>query len=421
MPLPTRNSRTSSAALGEIDRLSATIRELGVALGRVIARIEGQATFETAERFRRLAKARRAGETSAGKKLGQAVRSLSAPAAFNQAMAFTLYFELVNLAEEDFRIMLLRERRAARLLGKEGGAVMRESIEAAVGELKAAGVGAKEMQGLLDRLAIELVFTAHPTESKRRTMLTKLQRLAEALRQRAHPELAVDPASLDAECIEREVASLWLTDRSRSERPEVTDEARTGLWYFDTTLFDTLPRLHADMKRALARYYPDVKAPGRWLSFGSWIGGDRDGNPNVTAAVTAEILLFHRRLALEKLRLAAHRLSRTLTVSDRRDTVVPALAEDLKDTLHLSRHLEDMAKRYPHEPYRLVLGVLRERLIQAGIEVRDSRVLEADTVEVPVSRCQDRGEYPGNDQAEFAGGEWGTADGRRPRGHARSG
>lgn len=365
-----------------MNQLSADVRELGAALGRVIARIEGQATFETVERLRKLAKSRRAGEVSAGDALATAVESLPATAAFDQAMAFTLYFELVNLAEENFRIMLLRQRRAARLLRTDGGEVMRESIEAAVGELKAAGVDAAAMQSLVDRLAIELVFTAHPTESKRRTLLTKLQRLGEILRQRAHPELAVDPTLLDAECVEREIASLWLTDRSRAARPEVTDEARTGLWYFDTTLFETLPRLHADMKRALARYYPGVNPPKRWLSFGSWIGGDRDGNPNVTPAVTGEILLFHRRLALDKLRLAAHRLSRTLTVSDRRDTVVPALQTGLRESLHLSRHLEEMGKRYPHEPYRLLLGVLRERLSQAFADVRDLHVLEAGAEKV---------------------------------------
>ena len=388
MSIRENTSRPAASSPRETNQLSADIRALGTALGRVIAQIEGQPAFETVERLRKLAKARRAGDATSGAELATTVAGLPAAAAFNQAMAFTLYFELVNLAEENFRIMLLRQRRAARLLKNDGGEVMRESIEAAVKELKALGVDVPTMQALVDRLAIELVFTAHPTESKRRTLLTKLQRLGEILRQRAHPELAVDPTLLDAECVDREIASLWLTDRSRAERPEVTDEARTGLWYFDTTLYDTLPRLHADMKRALARHYPDVKAPRRWLSFGSWIGGDRDGNPNVTAAVTAEILLFHRRLAVEKLRLAAHRLSRTLTVSDRRDIVVPALQAGLQKDLQLSRHLEEMGKRYPHEPYRLLLGVVRERLSQAAIEVRDVSVLETGKEEGSCLECQ---------------------------------
>ena len=364
----------------EIASLRAEVRALGSALGRVITRLEGPETFTTVEALRRLAKARRAGDEQAARGLAARIADLSPSEAFNQAMAFTLYFELVNLAEENFRIMLLRQRRAARV--KEGAASppMRESIEAAVIELKRRGVGAVAMQALVDRLMIELVFTAHPTESKRRTLLTKLRRLGEILRLRSQPALLTDPALLEAECVEREIASLWLTDRSRAARPEVTDEAKTGLWYFDTTLFETLPRLHADMKRALGRHYPTVKPPRRWLAFGSWIGGDRDGNPGVTGTVTAEVLLLHRRLAIEKLRLASRDLARSLTVSDRRDSVVPALKRELRENLHLSKHVEELSKRYPHEPYRLVLGVLRARLAQAVNEVRDGSVLASDSV-----------------------------------------
>lgn len=365
-----------SSALREMPQLGAEIRELGKILGRVIAQQEGRATFDCVENLRKLAKARRAGDTAAAKQLGLAVAQLNPPEAFNQAMAFTLYFELVNLAEENFRILLLRQRRAAQF--KDPALPpMRESIEAAVRELKARGVDRAGMQSLVDKLAIELVFTAHPTESKRRTLLTKLQRLGRILRERAVPDVVSDPASLDPVYLEREIASLWLTDRSRVARPEVTDEARTGLWYFDTTLFETLPRLQADLERALALHYPGVKAPLRWLTFGSWIGGDRDGNPNVTAKVTAEVLLLHRRLAIEKTRLVARDLARTLTVSDQRDPVVPELKRELQENLHLSRHLEDLSKRYPHEPYRLVLGGLRERLTQAVDEVRHDNVFSS--------------------------------------------
>jgi phosphoenolpyruvate carboxylase len=354
---------------------------LGRALGRVITRLEGRKTFDTVETIRQLAKARRAGDRAAEKQLSRTIAGLTPRDAFNQAMAFTLYFELVNLAEENFRIMLLRRRRAERL-NLAGGAStpMRESIEAAVMALKSDGVDTAAMQKLVDRLSIELVFTAHPTESKRRTLLTKLRRLGEVLRERAHPELARNPAVLDPECVEREIASLWLTDRSRVARPEVTDEARTGLWYFDTTLFDTLPVLQLDLEHALARHYPTVKPPMRWLTFGTWMGGDRDGNPNVTAKVTAEVLLLHRRLAIEKMRFAARELARSLTVSDRRDAVVPALKRGLRESLHASKHLEELEKRYPHEPYRLLLGVVRERLAQTVRDVRDGDALAGDAV-----------------------------------------
>jgi phosphoenolpyruvate carboxylase len=364
-----------SKAVRDMASLRSEVRELGAALGRVITRIEGSQTFDTVEMLRKLAKARRANDPGAERLLAKAVADLEPQAAFNQAMAFTLYFELVNLAEENFRIILLRRRRVARALGPDDGHPIRESIEAAVIELKAAGVRTEEMQRLVDRLGIELVFTAHPTETKRRTLLGKLGRLAGILRTRAQPESTPDSAILDPETVEREIASLWLTDRSRTVRPGVKDEARTGLWYFDHTLVDTLPRLQGDMERALARHFPGVRPPRRWLTFGSWIGGDRDGNPEVTAAATADVLLLHRRLAIDKLRAAASGLSHTLTVSDRRDSVVPALRRELREDLHLSKHLAELEKRYPHEPYRLLLGVLHERLGQARDELRDGRAL----------------------------------------------
>jgi phosphoenolpyruvate carboxylase len=369
-----------SKAVRDMAPLRSEVRALGAALGRVITRIEGRETFDMVEELRKLAKARRAGDAGAERLLGQAIGRLDPLAAFNQAMAFTLYFELVNLAEENFRIILLRRRRVARALGADEGRPIRESIEAAVMELKAAGVEAPEMQRLVDRLGIELVFTAHPTETKRRTLLAKLQRLAGLLRARAQPESTPDASVLDEETIEREIASLWLTDRSRTFKPEVKDEARTGLWYFDTTLIETLPRLQVDMVRALARHYPGVTPPQRWLTFGSWIGGDRDGNPEVTASTSAEVLVLHRRLAIQKLRNTVGELGRMLTVSDRRDTVVPALKRELREDLHLSKHLDELEKRYPHEPYRMLLGVLHERLGQARDELRDGRTLLGGSV-----------------------------------------
>ena len=366
-----------STALKELSQLRTEIRALGTSLGRVITQIEGPGTLATVERLRTLAKASRSGDAAAAATLGETVAALTPAEGFNQAMAFTLYFELVNLAEENFRILLLRRRRAARLNAVPKSAEarpMRESIESAVIELKQRGVDGAAMQRLVDKIAIELVFTAHPTESKRRTLLSKLQRLAEILRQRGNPE-AGNLSFADPACVEREIASLWLTDRSRMARPEVADEARTGLWYFQTTLYETLPRLHADMERALKHHYPEVKAPARWLTFGSWIGGDRDGNPNVTAAVTAQVLGLHRRLALEKLGHDVCELSHNLTISDLRESVSPAVRRQLKEGRHLSKQIEQLGSRYPHEPYRLLLGSLGERLGLAVSEIKGGAVL----------------------------------------------
>ncbi len=348
--------------------LRSEIRRLGVILGRVIGEVEGHATFATVERMRTRAKAARQGDAGAAKELLLQVRGLSPAEGFNQAMAFTLYFELVNLAEENFRIRLLRQRRAARMVAgppSEEHEPVRESIEAAMLELKRSGISPLAMQALVDRVSIELVFTAHPTESKRRALLSKLQRLAEMLRMGSSAADGAGSAGADPRLIEREVTSLWLTDRSRVSRPEVGDEARTGLWYFDTTLFAVLPRLQRDLERALAEHFPTVRAPARWLTFGSWIGGDRDGNPNVTARATADILLLHRRVAIASLRADAQALARTLTVSDRRDAVTADLRRMIRKNRHRSPQLERLSDRYPHEIYRLAFSGLSETYSEA--------------------------------------------------------
>lgn len=379
-------STASSTALKEISSLRAEVRALGSALGRVITRLEGPETLVRVEQLRRLAKAARSGDTDAGMALTEAVKALTPAEAFSQAMAFTLYFELVNLAEENFRILLLRRRRAAVARAEAAVPPLRESIESAVAELKARGTPPESMQALVDRMRIELVFTAHPTESKRRTLLTKLRRLAHLLQR----DVGQVPGQLgDPAAVEREIASLWLTDRSRVERPLVTDEAKTGLWYFDSTLYEALPRLQDDLRAALARHYPGVSAPTGWLTFGSWIGGDRDGNPNVTAAVTQEVLELHRLLAMRKLASDVRELGRSLTVSDRRETITTEMRKLLRENRHLSKRVELLAKRYPHEPYRLVLAGLHERLETAMRRVPGVVSLPESALEEPMLRTED--------------------------------
>ena len=370
-----------SKAVDQLKNLRAEVRSLGATLGRTIAELEGEKTLATVETLRTLAKSSRAGDAAAARSLAQIVGGLTPAEAVNQAMAFTLYFELVNLAEENFRIQLLRQRNQRHRLALVAGETtepMRESIEAAIRELKEAGVPRSRVQKLVKQLAIELVFTAHPTESKRRTMLAKLATLGDILRQHSLDEIRHTPAD-----IRREIVSLWLTDRSRTERPEVTDEARTGLWYFDRTLYQLLPRLNADLQDALDLYYPGVRAPRRWLSFGSWIGGDRDGNPGVTADVTAQVLQMNRRMAIRKLadRLAA--LAGSLTVSDRRATFSPAirqLAQQCRESSALSARV---GRRYPREPYRVILSSLREQLTaQVDASLQGAATAVADQVTV---------------------------------------
>ena len=347
------------------DALSAEIRKLGRILGETIVKLEGKATLDLEEKLRLLAKGSRGGDTKAEEDLREAVRQLTVPEAARMTMAFTVYFELVNLAEETHRVRLLRRRRRAQYT-VPGTPPMRESIWAALRDLKTRGVPAETVQRLLDKLNIQLVFTAHPTEAKRRTMLNKLQRLAQRLH---NPEALIEDevtGIVNPRALEREMTSLWLTDRSRTARPEVTDEVLTGLWYFDTTLWQTVPLLQDELERALADTYPTVKAPSRWITFGSWMGGDRDGNPNVTPLVTAKTLMLHRRLALEKLQASLRELSRQLSVSSRLDDISPELLQCLKSDENPDPYVKALQDRYPQEPYRLALAGLRARLIEEG-------------------------------------------------------
>ncbi|CAB4244440.1 Phosphoenolpyruvate carboxylase [Methylacidimicrobium sp. AP8] len=337
----------------------------------MISGIEGEEVLAVEEEIRSLAKASRAGESSASEALGAAVAGLSAPLAYEIAMAFTSYFELVNLAEEDYRIDLLRRRRKRQL---ESGIFPRASIEAALAELKTKGVKPEEMQRIVDKLHITLVVTAHPTEAKRRTILIKLRRLAKLLRERER--IFFDPSADWIAAMEREIASLWLTDRSRTERPQVLDEVRTGLWFFDATLWDVIPELQAEMERALARHYPTVRPPERWISFGSWIGGDRDGHPSVTFETTAETLVLHRRLALSKIAAGLERLSRFLTVSVRRDPSAAALLELFSQRERRILQRNRLALLYPNEPYRLLLAAMQEEVLAERDNARAADLLD---------------------------------------------
>jgi len=360
----TTDSTTPRHALDELPQLRAEVRTLGARLGAIIEQLEGTPTFQLVEELRVLAKERRAGKAASAEKLAALVRKLTPAQALNQAMAFTLFFELVNLAEENFRIRLLRARR--------GDAEHRkESIAAAIAELKRRGTPAAEVQAILDQLEIELVLTAHPTEAKRRTLLTKLAALAEVLRHTAVGEMATSPE------IEREIVSLWLTDRGRPSPPTVIDEARTGLWYFERTLYHVMPELQRDLAAALAKHYPGVRAPQGWLRFGSWIGGDRDGNPFVTGDVTREVLEMERTLALTAMGRGLQRLAWSLTLSSLREPASPALT---RLATKLGRGLPDWAdieKRHEFEPYRLLIYVLRSRLRSAKQPLTETELREA--------------------------------------------
>ena len=344
------------------ERLSEDIHLLGDILGRVIRRQAGIEIYDLEERIRALTKARRIeADPAVDRRLTQVVDQLGPAEAELVARSFTTYFELVNLAEEQHRVRVLRERER-----DADPQPLPESVAGAVATLARAGVDEVEMRRLLERLTIDLVFTAHPTQAKRRTVLAKLRRIAAALTELDVRDLLPAERAALVERLRAEVALLWVTDRSRTTRPTVTDEVRTGLFYFDNTLWDVLPAVYDDMATALAQHYPGLQPPDRFLTFASWIGGDRDGNPNVTSDVTIETLRLHRGLALEKHRVNTRRLDRSLSISDDLAPVSDEMAAAVRAYGELNAHLAYLRERYPNETYRLHAAQLGADLAEAS-------------------------------------------------------
>ena len=337
------------------------VRFLGDLLGTILKEQAGEGLFETEEELRRGFKALRAceGGPELRERLLAVVAGLGTPDAARVMRAFTLYFQLVNLAEQHHRVRRVRD-----YAREEGDRPAPGSLDEVLGRLAAAGVTAQAVRALLARLWISPVFTAHPTEVLRRTVLEKHRRLAKALDDRDDPRLgAADRARLKRE-IAAEIESLWQTDEVHHRAPTVLDEARHGLYFLDSTLFDAVPDLYADLEAALARHWPGEPLPSpSFLRFGAWMGGDRDGNPNVTAATTYQALLLARRLMLRRHVARAEAISTALSQSVRWTSVSPALEKSLAaEAQAFPAVAAEFRERNPYEPYRQTIAFMHARL-----------------------------------------------------------
>ncbi len=343
------------------DILSDQIHLLGDLLGQTIIEQEGHALFDLVEECRALAKARRAGDAAAHAALLARIEGLGLGEARGVLKAFAAYFQLVNLAEEQERVRVLHQR-AAR--AHAAGRPMDETIAAAVRQLRAEGVPPETVQGLLDQLMIEPVFTAHPTEAKRRTILAKLRRMAFVLHELDFHSPTPDEVAEAHEALREEIVSLWQSDETRLRQPTVMDEVRNGLYFFDEVLFDLVPVLYRRLAAALAENYPGY--PFRipcFLRFGSWIGGDRDGNPFVTPAVTEEALREHKALALRLYQRALDRMHGHLSTSARYGISAGLQASIEADAALFPDEAEKVAARYPMQPYRHKLSFIYRKLV----------------------------------------------------------
>jgi len=368
------------------DALSEDIHLLGDILGQVIRQQAGIELFDLEERIRALTKARRSdNERPINQFLKKLIADLPLDKAEAAARAFTTYFDLINVAEDIQRVRALRRREQ-----NQYPFPVDRSVAAAVAELKQIGVTTSDMQCLLDNLHIELVFTAHPTEAKRRTVLAKLRRIATYLRRLEHNNLFPTERQEYKNLIRAEVTSLWLTDRTRIANPLVTDEVRTLLYHFESSIWEAAPYVYKALEQAVAQHYPGVKIPARLLTFGSWVGGDRDGNPNVTSSVSAETLRLHRGLALRRHYQGAVELERSLSISDQLididDETLAQLKRPQVDTPGTPVY---QVNRYPNEPFRHWAAVLAAGLRQATADdAVAARLQGQDTPPLPHPRTR---------------------------------
>jgi phosphoenolpyruvate carboxylase len=338
------------------DAIGADIRLLGDMLGQVIRQVAGQEAFDLEEEVRAACKALRTSHSVAeARRLRQQLEPLSLPELRTLIRAFTVFFDLVNLAEQRARARVLRHRASSAHPRPPG-----ESIEEALRQLRERGVTADALAAVLPEALVCPVFTAHPSEARRRTVLEKLWRIAAEMDRLERQELLPAEQEASRAAIFSEIEALWQSDLVRVLRPTVLDEVRQGLEVVEGALFEVVPRLYRELRRALTAVYPEVPGPvPALLRFGSWIGGDRDGNPHVDHHATAAAIRMQQEALLACYLERARSLERRLSQSS---AYAPA-SEELAASLIADRSmLPELAGRPAHEPYRLKLKAISARL-----------------------------------------------------------
>ncbi len=351
----------SRAQEAKLSPLRADVRFLGELLGETLRHQEGQALFETEERIRRLSiLARRHGDRRAAAALRRILDRLPAPAAEKIIRAFSVYFQLANIAEEAHRL-----RRKRHYESLPGFHPQRGSFEDAVHRLHAAGVTYEALLKRVQDLSITLVLTAHPTQALPPTILTKHRVIWDLLTRRQLFEPIPKEQRLLGQVLREEIMTLWQTDELRTTRPTIQDEVEQGLFYLSSVLYDALGELGLALRREVKRVYRRQLPLVGLVRAGSWIGGDKDGNPNVTHESLRWALLRYRQAILAKYLESLESLQDRLTHSDELCHMSPAFLRSLaNDRRNLPALVESLDARFPRQPYRQKLAMMSHRIRQ---------------------------------------------------------
>ena len=347
---PDRGSEPSDTAL------RSDIRRLGHQLGNTLVRQHGESLLDAVERVRMLTRNLRdqGSNEDVTAELHELFDDTDVAHAILLVRAFTVYFHLANVAEQVHRIEDLNS----------GSPNFANQFEETVQALADSGIAPQEISNLVARAELRPVFTAHPTEASRRAILDKLAMVSRLIEQRSESRRTeADRRRIDRR-IEELVEAIWQTDELRHVRPEPLDEARAVLYYLDLTVREAIPELLDEMQaalRSIGQALPTDRVP---IRFGSWVGGDRDGNPNVSPATTDQVLGLQRRRALEILVDEVGALGHELSISTR----VHGVSDELREAVDADRPaLKDVQGRIDwSEPYRVRCEAIRRRLVASA-------------------------------------------------------
>lgn len=358
------------------------VHELGALVGEMLAEQDGQAFLDRVEDVRTAAIRRR--ESGAGIGSLSGLLSGTEPAAAGMlARAFATWFQVVNIAERVHRIRRHRDYQRA------GAAPQPESLEDVLETLKARGVKADELMAWIARLDVEPVFTAHPTEAVRRSLLEKEQAIVRALVDRFDNSRTPQERAVDHERLRMALTSSWQTADASSVRPTVQDEFEHIGFYLAEPLYRVVPAFYESFARALAASYGIEAELPRLLRFGSWVGGDMDGNPNVGADTIDETLRAQRAMVLERYRAGCSWLARALSQTSDRVGVSGALAARLAEyRALLPEAAARIRPRHANMPYRCLFTLMHARLEATGADAA-AGYASADEFEADVALVAD--------------------------------
>ncbi len=336
--------------------LKSDVRSLTSMLGRIIRERAGDRAFELVEEVRALTKRLRQNPSPADLSRKESlIGSLDLSMADSLARAFTLYFQLVNLAEERQRKRRIDQVNAEAEPYK--GSLARAMLR--LQEDRGIAPGSPTCRDLLTRLHVQPVLTAHPTEARRPTITSHLLRINRLYSELQQPSTGERERRMLEDGLLASLESLWLTEQTRSTRPTIEEEVERVLFFFERSIIPTVPLFYREFERATG-----FAATPRVLSFGSWVGGDRDGNPFVTPRLSLWAVRAQSRRVLRYYLRTIRELSRRLSVSDRLLPVSEELQDEISDELMFGLFLERPSERMErHEVYRRYLRMLGRRFL----------------------------------------------------------